>query len=383
MNNQTFPASIRGFVVEFSPEEQAEIIRYNQQILESGRLHLGPFTERFEQQFAALLGMKYAVAVNSGSSALEIIFRSIDAGSGSVLVPSNTNFATAISAVNAGASLRLYDSGLLPDFRDLQERIALCPDLRAVVVVHIGGYITPDMQCLVDYCAGRNILLVEDAAQAHGSEIDHRFAGTFGTAAAFSFVQTKVVTTGEGGMLVTNDEKIAGLACRYRNQGYAPGAVIHELHGNSWRMTEYAAVLGLVQLERMLARRDHMQAIVKRYAAHFAGSTQMSIVDGPENSIASGYKCIALAGSQQAKQRLVASIRANGVEPTRCVYEMPLHRQPLFTHAIQAGQQFPVADDFAARHFCLPLWRTMPFDLADEVCRRIATAIEPSPAAHQ
>ena len=267
--------------------------------------------------------------------------------------------------------------GLFPDFRDIQERIAATPELRALVVVHIGGYITPEICRLVEYCAERGILLIEDAAQAHGTEIDQRFAGTFGQAAAFSFVQTKVITTGEGGMLVTNDEKIAGLARQYRNQGYARDNLVHELHGNSWRMTEYAAALGLVQLERMIARRDHMQAIVKRYAARFASAAQMTIVQDAENTIASGYKCIAVARSKEVKQRLVKSIRENGVEPTRCVYEMPLHQQPLFVHAVQKGQQFPVADDFAGRHVCLPLWRTMGFDLAEEVFSGVPPPLNP------
>ena len=376
MKSKTFPPKIPGFVVEFSKEEKQEIFQYNQQILESGRLHLGPITEIFEDKFATILGSKYAIAVNSGSSALEIIFRSIGVRGSSVLVPSNTNFATAISALNAGANVRLYDSGLFPKIRDIEEQISLTRDLKVLVIVHIGGYISPDIYHLRDYCEKRGIIFIEDAAHAHGSEFDHQFAGTFGHAAAFSFVQSKVITTGEGGAIVTNDENIANLSRQYRNQGYAKDGTVHEVHGNSWRMTEYAAAMGVVQLDRMIARRDHMQTIINKYSTYFDDNPQMKIVKDEKNTISSGYKCIAVARSKKAKQRLVCSMRENGVQTTRSVYEMPLHKQPLFVNSIQKGQQFTVADHFSSHHFCLPLWRTMSCDLVEEVCRRISMVIE-------
>lgn len=376
MKNRTFPAKIPGFVVEFSKKEKEEIFQYNQQILKTGRLHLGPLTEIFEDKFAAMVGTKFAIAVNSGSTALEVIFRSIGVSGRSVLVPSNTNFATAISALNAGANVRLYDSGLFPNLQDIKEQISLTRDLKVLVIVHIGGYISPDIYQIKDYCEERGIIFIEDAAHAHGSEFNHHFAGTFGHASAFSFVQSKVITTGEGGMIVTNDEKIATLSRQYRNQGYGKDSIVHELYGNSWRMTEYAAAMGVVQLDRMMARRDHMQTIINKYSNYFSHNPQIKIVKDENNTIASGYKCIAVARSKQAKKRLVSSMRENGVQPARSVYEMPLHQQPLFVNSIQKGQQFPVADHFSSHHFCLPLWRTMSYDLAEEICRRIAMVIE-------
>lgn len=376
MKKKSVPLQIPKFRVEFAAKEKERILRYNHQILESGQLHLGAFTEKFENAFAKAVGTKRAVAVNTGSTALEIIFRAIDVLGRSVLVPSNTNFATAIAARNAGAKLQLYDSGLYPNIKDIEAQASAVKDVKVIVIVHIGGFISPEIYRIREFCTKRGIQFVEDAAHSHGSELNGQTAGSFGYASAFSFVQSKVITTGEGGMIATNDDRLADMARKFRDQGYAKDGLVHELHGNSWRMTEIAAAMGLVQLDRMISRRNHMQTIIRNYSCALRTYSYLDIVEGEDGAIASGYKCIALARTKTEKLALIESMKNNGVQPARGVYDMPLHQQPIFSDAIRKGQKFSLADDFSSRHLCLPLWRTMPFGSAVEACKRISVAIE-------
>lgn len=240
------------FRVDFADDEIRRILDAAEQVLRSGRLILGPHTRRLEALMASMTARRHGVAVNSGTSALEIIFRCLGVTGRTVLVQTNTNFATAAAAVYAGAHVELYDSGLYPSVPDLHRR--LHPDVAAVVVMHVGGYVTSELAAIAGMCEQVGAALVEDAAHAHGASLDQRPAGSFGRASAFSFFPTKVVTTGEGGALVTDDDALAALGMRYRDQGKSDDGRLHELWGSSWRMTEVAAAIGVVQLERGAAR---------------------------------------------------------------------------------------------------------------------------------
>jgi dTDP-4-amino-4,6-dideoxygalactose transaminase len=183
--------SIPPFKIEFSDEEMAFSLYHIEQVLKSGRLTLGHYTEEFESKCAEMSGTKYAVAVNSGSSALEIILRCIGVVGLEVLVPTNTNFATAASALNSGAKVSLYDNDLYPSVKDIKEKITA--QTRALIVVHIGGYLSPDLPDIRQLCDKNQIFLIEDAAHGHNAEIFEKKAGSFGHAAAFfNFFQLKL-----------------------------------------------------------------------------------------------------------------------------------------------------------------------------------------------
>ncbi|MGO4649920.1 DegT/DnrJ/EryC1/StrS family aminotransferase [Nocardia sp. 2YAB30] len=205
------------FTAAVPDDEIATVLAAAEQIMRAGRLVLGAHTEVLETTVAVMAGTRYAIAVNSGSTALEIIYKTVDVQGRTVLMPTNTNYATAAAALAAGAQVRFYDAGLYPDLADLERR--LTGDVSAVVVVHIGGYITPDLPQIMQLCEAAGIALIEDAAHAHGSTFGDRPAGGFGYAAAFSLFATKVVTTGEGGLITTDDPDLDRLARVYRNQG--------------------------------------------------------------------------------------------------------------------------------------------------------------------
>jgi dTDP-4-amino-4,6-dideoxygalactose transaminase len=308
------------------------------------------------------------VAVSSGTAALEISLRAIGVTGRDVIVPANTFFATAEAALRAGGR---------PVFADIDAgtfaispatlEAALTPQTAAVVLVHIGGLITPDVAELAEICADRGVVLVEDAAHAHGASYDGQFAGSFGIAAGFSFFPTKVVTCGEGGMILTSSDDVDQQARVYRDQGKGSvSANHHVLHGYAWRMSEQAAATGLVHLRRMTEFIKHRRGVAAQYDAALAGLDGLAPLSEPPGCRTNFYKYIAVlpAGADRAafKQKLAAD---HGVRLAGEVYDLPLHRQPVFAEF--AGPALPVAEDLCARHICLPIHSDMTADEVDQV----------------
>lgn len=359
--------------VVFPPADRAEIAAAITEILGSGMLTLGPYTQRFETDFAAAHDAPHAVATGSGTAALEISLRVVGVTGRDVIVPANTFYATAAAVLRAGATpvFADIDSGtfaLSP--RTLAS--ALTPDTAAAVLVHVGGLITPQADELRLLCDEAGIALVEDAAHAHGSSYHGRFAGSFGIAAAFSLYPTKVVTSGEGGMIVTASDQLAAEARIYRDQGKgAFGANHHVREGYAWRMSEQNAATGLVHLRRMdqfIARRREVAA---RYDKGLAELDSLVPVAEPPGCRGNIYKYLAVlpAGADRAwfKQQLADrfEVRLAGE-----VYDLPLHRQPVLRQ--YAGPPLPVAEDMCQRHVCLPVHSDMTDAEVDEVLAAVA-----------
>jgi len=244
---------------------------------------------------------------------------------------------------------------------------ALTPATAAVVLVHIGGLITPQADDLARLCEQRGIALIEDAAHAHGSTFNGRYAGSFGVAAAFSFYPTKVVTCGEGGMIVTSSAELAQEARIYRDQGKGSfGANHHIRHGYAWRMSEQNAVTGLVHLRRMTEFIERRRQVAARYDEALSGLDGLYPLGEPGGCRGNFYKYIAVLppGADRArfKQELADS---HDVRLAGEVYDLPLHHQPVLAEF--AGPALPVAEQMCARHVCLPVHSDMHDDEIDQV----------------
>jgi perosamine synthetase len=362
--------------IVFSAQDRQEILRMIDRSLQDGSLTLGPFTRQFEEAFALRHDVPHAVAVSSGTSALEIIFRTLEVKGREVVIPTNTFFATAAAIVHAGCIPRLAD--VSPDTLALSPEsleAALTPETAAVVLVHIGGFITPEIDAVRSICDRRGIVLVEDAAHAHGASFEGRAAGTFGHAAAFSFYPTKIMTSGEGGMITTGDEQLRDEAIVYRDQGKA-GFLggDHVRMGYAWRMSELHAAVGLIHLSHLdeaIATRRRVAARYDVALASLSGCQPLSI---PAASISNFYKYVVLLdpGIDRAELKRELSERM-GVSLSGEVYSSPLHRQPIF--ADLDGDSFPVADDVCARHICLPVHSDMTDDEADYVVESLASVL--------
>lgn len=229
-------------------EEEAEAVR---QVLLNGRYANGPIVERFEQKFADFVHVKHAVAVNSGTAALHIALEAKDIGPGDeVVVPPMTFFATIASVLYVGAT---------PVFADVDtEDLCMSPEslsevitnrTRAVIPVHFMGGCAK-MDPIMNIAAHHDLFVLEDAAQSHGTLYKGRQAGSIGHAGAFSFFATKHMTTGEGGIITTNDEELANAAKCIRSHGMIDRDT-HIRLGYNNRMTEIEAAIGLVQLTKL------------------------------------------------------------------------------------------------------------------------------------
>jgi dTDP-4-amino-4,6-dideoxygalactose transaminase len=363
---------VPSFALTFTDDEIQAVQNDVVTILASGRLVLGPFTERFEEATAAMAGTRHAVASNSGTSALEIIIRALAITGRTVLVPSNTNYATAVAVANAGCRVALYDNGLYPSLADVHDKISAAA---AVIVVHIGGHLSTDLPALVTLCRDRGIPLIEDAAHAHGGSLNGRPAGSWGSAAAFSFYPTKVVTSGEGGAITTDDADLAAAARRFRDQGKAADGRLHVVWGNSWRMTEISAAVALARYGRLAADIAGRHDILALYSQLLEGHPDLAVpLLGPDHR-PSGYKAIVtLKEGAPARSFLKVAVGDRGVQLSREVYEVPLHRQPLFQSL--ADGDLPLADGFAARHLCLPIWRGITTAQAETAARAVIDALD-------
>lgn len=354
--------------IEFSPEDRRWIAERIEEILESGQLTLGKYGQAFEEGFARLCGTKHAVAVNSGTAALEILLRAVGVEGRDVLVPANTFFATCAAVVHAGGRPVLMDSdpatfGTAPE--EVERR--LTPDTAAVIVVHIGGLVSPRMPEIQALCRGRGVALVEDAAHAHGSSWQGTSAGAFGVGGAFSFYPTKVMTSAEGGMITTDDDRIADEARIYRDQGKASFTVnAHTRLGYNWRLPETSAVIGLRHMERlaeMIAGRQRAAAI---YDEALAGLSGLDALEVPEGAVCNYYKYIALLRSPTDRKALKKELRETyGVSLTGEVYEDPIHRQPIFER--YATGPLPESERICASHVCLPVFGGISEDQAHQV----------------
>lgn len=362
--------------VVFPAVDREEIAAAVTEILASGMLTLGPYTRQFEAAFAAAhsrpatpeADIPHAVAVASGTAALEIALRYVGVSGRDVVVPANTFYATAAAAARAGGRPVFADMDAATFALSPQTlAAALTPQTAAVVVVHVGGLISPDLDELRRMCAERGIALIEDAAHAHGSTWDGRFAGSFGTAAAFSFYPTKVVTCGEGGMVLTSAADCAEEARIYRDQG--KGSFLNNHHvrpGYAWRMTEFSAVTGLVHLRRMASAITRRREVAARYCAVLAGLDGLTALAEPAGCESNFYKYIVVlpAGCDRAQfKKELADLHQ--VRLAGEVYDVPLHQQPVFAEF--AGEALPVAEDLCARHVCLPVHSDMTDDEVDQV----------------
>jgi dTDP-4-amino-4,6-dideoxygalactose transaminase len=295
-------------------------------------------------------------------------------GGDEVLVPTNTFTATAATVILAGGK---------PVFTDI-DRNSLCINLknvqrhltsktRGVMAVHIGGLVCPEIEAISEFCKDKNLFLIEDAAHAQGSVLDEKPAGSFGDAGCFSFYPTKVMTTGEGGMITTDREDLANKAAILRDQGKSSfsGNEIVEV-GNNWRMTEISAAIGLTQLSRLREFITRRNEIADYYDRELGEVKSLEPLKIPENAISNYYKYVAFVSSKISRDDFKLRLREKGVKPSGEVYWPPLHMQPVYKRLLKVKESaFPVAEDACSRMICLPVYSQMTLDEARYVIERV------------
>jgi perosamine synthetase len=361
----------------FNADDISYITEKFKEIL-SGKSFLSQYKycAQFEQEFASYTGTDFAVSCNSGTSALELIFRALDVQGKEVILPSNTFIATANAIMNAGG-IPVFadcDESMCLDFKDTINKIT--PETIAICHVHIGGLVSDNAMRLAEYCKNNKIYFVEDAAQAHGSINQNRKAGTLGIASGFSFFSTKVMTTGEGGMVTTNDENMVIKMKSIREFGKEKQGIFTNYHtslGYNWRMPEVAALMGIRQLqsiERFIEKRVN---IAKIYDEMLGGINDVIVINPSENSRFNYFKYI-LVIKNMDREIIHKFMENKGIQLSGYIYELPLHKQPVF-HEYQ-NCLLPNSEYYCSKHICLPIYPSLEIDdakyIADTLLEIIA-----------
>lgn len=318
----------------------------------------GPFVKRFEAQFAARVDRKYGIAVSNGSGALDIAIAALGIGrDDEVILPTFTIISCAAAIVRAGATPVVVDADPVTWNMDISQIEAkITPRTKAIMVVHIYG-LPVDMDEISRLAAKYGLLVIEDAAEMHGQTYRDRPCGSFGDLSTFSFYANKHITTGEGGMLVTDDPEIAERCRSLRNLCFEPQQrFVHQELGWNLRMSNLHAAVGVAQLERLDEFVARKRAMGRRYTELLADIPGIELplaqTDYAEN-IYWVYGIVLRAevpfDAKVVMQKLAAA--QIGTRP----FFWCMHEQPIFAKmGLFAGVSCPVAERLARRGFYLP-----------------------------
>ena len=354
------------FKLEFDKKFQNKYNNLSNKIFNSKSLSEGMFVSKFEKKFSKFVHSKYSIAVSNGTAALEIAFRTIDIYNKEVIVPTNTFFATIISIIKAGGIPVLCDNKQeSPDINIKEIEKKISKKTKAICVVHVGGIISEDTINLLKICKKKKLLLIEDAAHAHGSFLNKKlYAGTIGDIGCFSFYPTKVMTTGEGGMITTNNKKFYNKMSSYKNfgRGLNPNSI--NFLGSNYKISEFTAILGILELERLKQRIDKRKEIVMRYLNNLKNNDNFNVIIQKKGR-SSYYKCI--IKTKIKSKKIQKHCKIHGIQLTGKVWDTPIHQQQIFKK-YSKNQNFKNAEKFSEFHICPPNYPELTIDDIDYVC---------------
>lgn len=337
----------------------------------------GSFISRFEAMFAECCGTKNAVATSSGTAALHLALLSLGVGPGDeVIVPTLTFIATANAVLYTGATPIFVDSESRTWNMDPAEVAgAITPDTKAIIPVHLYGH-PARMDELMAIARHHDIPVVEDAAEAHGALFQGHAVGSIGELGTFSFFGNKILTTGEGGMITTDDYSLARSIRMLRDHGMSRGQRYwHPVLGYNYRMTNLQAALGVAQMEQfeeILAAKDHLRALYDQLLSKVPG-VELSPRNQDVRSVCWLYS--ALVNEEVAamdRDTLMTRLAAKGIE-TRPFF-IPVHTQPIYNRELD----LPVAQTLARRGISLPSSVRLSDREIEKVGRSVAAVLDQS-----
>ncbi len=342
----------------FEPEIGQDEIDLVVDALRKGEISgsFGGYLPKFEEGFATFCGARFGVAVSSGTTALEVAVAAAGIGPGDeVLISSSTNIATALAVYRNGAVSVPVDSEAVTWNLDLDQLEALItPRTKAILPVHLFGH-PVDMDRVAAIAKAHDLIVIEDAAEAHGAEVRGRRVGGLSDMGCFSFYANKIITTGEGGMVVTNDERYAKQLRLLRNLAFGQPRFYHEVAGYNFRMTGMQAALGLAQLAKIDRMIEGRRRVARLYNRHLEGITELQLP--VELSWAKNvywmYAVVLKPRAGHQRDDLLDFLRQHGVD-TRTMF-CPMNMQPFLK--AQPGFRHvpcPIAEDLWINGFYLP-----------------------------
>ena len=331
-------------------------LKYITECIETGWISSeGPFIKRFEDSMANYVGRKHGIAVSNGSAALDIAVKAIGIKQGDeVIIPTFTIISPAQSVVYAGGKPVLVDaeeSTWCMDINQIEAKIT--SKTKAILVVHIYGYPT-DMDPIIELANKYKLAIIEDAAEMHGQSYKDKMCGSFGHISTFSFYPNKHITTGEGGMIMTDDETLAEKCRAYRNLCFKPERrFVHDELGWNYRMTNLQAALGVAQLETIdkhIFRKREIGALYNHYLKNTPGIELMPTKTDYAKNI---YWVYAIISKNKTAIEMMKLLGEKGIGTRPFFY--PMHLQPVFNKmGWYANEHYPVAERIAEYGFYLP-----------------------------
>ncbi len=327
----------------------------------------GKFVSEFEEKFAEYIGVKYAAGVCNGTVALHLALITLGIGPGDeVIVPTFTYIASVNAIAYTGAVPVFVDS--LPDTWQISPedvKRKLTPKTKAIMPVHLYGH-PCDMDPLVKLAKENNIFIVEDCAESFGAKYKNQNTGTFGDISVFSFFGNKTITTGEGGMIVTNDKTLFDRAVHFKGQGLAKHREYwHDVIGYNYRMTNICAAIGLAQLERVepiIKQKRKVADLYKKYLKNISVNFQQEDKD----VFHIYWMFTILVNKNEDREPLREHLKLNGIETRPAFY--PVHTMPMYADRYQ---KHPVAEDLAWRGINLPSYPDLCEDDIKFICDKI------------
>ena len=372
---KTYPVSLPSIGVE---EENAVLA-----VLRSGHLSLGPKYQEFERAFAEMIGTKYAVAVSSGTAGLHLALIAAGVGPGDEVITSPFSFIASSNAI-------LY-VGAKPVFVDIDPRTgnidasrieaAITEKTKAILPVHIFGQMC-DMTQVMEIATRHKLLVIEDACESVCASQNGQKAGTFGQSAVFAFYPNKQMTTGEGGMLVTNDERVAKLCKSLANQGRADNLqwLDHERLGYNYRLDEMSAALGIEQLKKLPSFIAARQQIAAWYEEAFA--PYRNIIETPmvaPGNVHTYFVYVVRLPEGMDRDETILKLKEVGVMTKPYLPSIHLFSFYRETFGYQNGS-FPISEEVSRRSIALPIYVGLTQEDIREIVARMMKVLQPHAA---
>jgi dTDP-4-amino-4,6-dideoxygalactose transaminase len=372
-----FEMLILGASPYFSEESIESIANDVKAMLRSGRLTDGPYAQEFERRFAEYHQIKHAVAVSSGSSALDVALAYYKLEGAEVIVPTNTFISDPNAVLLAGGRPVFADMNpdtLGIDVEDVKRKVS--PNTKGVIVVHIAGLVCPQIKELKDFCSDKGLFLLEDCAHAHGASLDDQKAGTFGDVGCFSFYPTKVMTACEGGMVITNNKELVEEAKCLRTCGQNMERAMVAL-GHNWRMSELSAIVGKNQLEHLDEFIDKRNHVAGQYEAMLSDVKEVTLFRVALNFRHSYYKYPLKLAEGIDRFKVAALMKDKYAVETGHVYYPPCHMHPYYLahYGVKDGDLVN-AEQVLMQVLCLPMHAALTEENVEYVAESLVCSIK-------
>ena len=327
----------------------------------------GPCISKFEESYAEFIGVKHAIFVTSGTSALHIALRALNIGPGDeVIVPNFTMIASPFSVMYTGATPVFID--IDPETFNVDHTLLeakITERTKAIMPVHIYG-LPCDMDPIMEIAAKHNLRVIEDAAEVHGANYKGKKCGAIGDINAFSFYGNKIITTGEGGMITTNNDELATRARWLKDLAHSPTKRFrHEELGFNYRPTNLQAAVGLGQLENIDQLLERKRSMAALYNECLKGISSLRLPI--EKDYATNVYWMYAVMVESGRNELCAKLKERGVDTRE--FFLPCHNQPAIE--LQMEESFPVTEDVSARGFYLPSGLAITDQQIEYVCETL------------